>query len=456
MKIIIVGGGVVGYSLAEQLLKDKHNLCLIESDAELCQQLSEKLDLQIINGSGTSPSILKEAGVNRADMVLAVTPNNEINMVVCAVAAQHNARYRIARLRGREFAETNSVMDLQKLGITTVIHPEKTLVDQVLQYVESPHAVDSANFENGRILMRGHYISENMEIAGKTPREIRADISPYVVLFAAIVRQGIGMIPDGNTRIEPGDLLYSLFPRESLERYLKLIGIEVKNRKIIMTGGSFSTLELAQALDKTEYHVTYVDPNREHAEKVASLVDNVEVIHGDCTQIELLQELNVENASFFLAVSDESDYNMLSALLAKAEGAHEVITTATESHHDRLFRSIGIDHVINPRLTTAREILETVTRGHIGAKVKLTNVDIEALRFTVTSDSDIAGMKVKNIATKLKKGSIIGIIAREEKLIIPEGETEIKVNDHIIVITHQKNLSFVSKLFKPHRIFKRS
>ena len=134
MKIVIVGGGVVGYSLAEQLLKDKHNLCLIESDAELCQQLSEKLDLQIINGSGTSPSILKEAGISGADMVLAVTPNNEINMVVCAVAAQHNARYRIARLRGREFAETNSVMDLQKLGITTVIHPEKTLVDQVLHW----------------------------------------------------------------------------------------------------------------------------------------------------------------------------------------------------------------------------------------------------------------------------------------------------------------------------------
>ena len=446
---------MVGYSLADQLLRDKHTLSLVESNADLCQQISEKLDLQIINGSGTSPAALKEAGIEGADMVLAVTPSNEVNLVVCGIAAQHNAHYRIARLRGQEFVDTESIFDLQKFGVTTVIHPEKALVDQVLQYVQSPHAIDSANFENGRILMRGHYISENMEIVGKTPREVRKEITPYVILFAAIVRHGIGMIPDGDTRIEPGDLVYSLFPKESLERYLRLVGIEVKNRKIIMTGGSLSTSELAQALDKTEYHVTYVDPSRKHAEQVASLVDNIEVIHGDCTKIELLQELNVDKASFFLAVSDESDYNMLSALLAKAEGAHEVITTATESHHDRLFRSIGIDHVINPRLTTAREILDAVSRGHIGAKVKLTNVDIEAVRFIVTADSDISGMRVKEIATKLKKGSIIGVIVRDESLIIPEGETEIKTGDHIIVITHQKNLEYVAKLFKPHRLFSR-
>ncbi len=455
MRTIIIGGGVVGYSLAEQLLKDKHELSLIESDPDLCQQLSEKLDLQILNGPGTSSNLLKQAGLEHADMVIAVTPNNETNLLACAFAAQFGVKQRIARLRGKEYSIENGFINLEKLGVTSLIQPEKAMVDHIMQYVETPHAKDSANFENGRILMRAYRVTENMEIAGKTPKEIRIMIAPFVVLFSAIIRGGEGMIPDGETRIEAGDLIYSLFPKESLERFLKLMAIETKNRKIIMTGGSYATIELARTFDKTDYHVTYVDPNKEHAENAAAELDNVEVLNGECTSIELLRELNVDKASFFIAVSDEADYNMLSALLAKNEGAHEVITSTTELHHNQLFQSIGIDHIINPRLTTAREILETISKGHISNKVKLSNVDIDAVRFMVDSDSDIAGMKVKKIASKLKKGTIIGIIIREDKIIIPDGETTLEVNDHVIMITHNRNIPFLSKLFKPHKLFRR-
>ncbi|MEA1980760.1 MAG: Trk system potassium transporter TrkA [candidate division Zixibacteria bacterium] len=456
MRAIIIGGGVVGYSLAEQLLKDKHELSLIEADPELCQQLSEKLDLQILNGSGTSSNLLKQAGLEHADMIIAVTPNNETNLLVCAFAAQFGVKQRIARLRGKEYDSDHSFIDLEKLGITSLIQPEKVMAEHIMQYVETPHAKDTANFENGRILMRAYQVTKDMEITGKTPKEIRTMIDPFVVLFSAIIRDGVGMIPDGDTRIEAGDLVYSLFPRESLERFLKLMAIETKNRKIIMTGDSYATIELARTFDKTDYHVTYVDPNKDHAEKAAAEFNNVEVLNGDCTSIELLRELNIDKASFFISVSDEVDYNMLSAVLAKNEGAHEVITSTTELHHNQLFHSIGIDHIINPRLTTAREILETISKGHIGNKVKLSNVDIEAIRFLVNSDSDIAGMKVKKIASKLKKGTIIGIIIREDRIIIPDGETTLEIDDHIIMITHNKNLPFLSKLFKPHKLFRRS
>ena len=456
MKIIIVGGGVVGYSLAEQLLKDKHHLSLIELDPRLCQTISEKLDLQILNGSGASPALLKEAGLAGANMVLAVTPNDQVNMVVCAIAAQYGVKRRIARLRSKEFAETSKLVDLEKLGITSVIHPEEVLVDHILQFVQTPHAVESADFEGGNILMRGYRVTGKMELANKTPSEIRQEIAPDVVLFSAIVRSGKGMIPHGDTIIEPGDILYSLFPRKSLECFLRLVGVEKKDsRKIIMTGDSYSTLELARALDKTENHVTFVHPNLEQAQTAASMFDKIEVLHGDCTDPDLLSELNIDKASFFIATSDGADYNMLSALLAKAEGAHEVIVTTTESRHDKLFNSIGIDHVINPRLTTAREILEIISRGHIGAVVKLSDVDIEAVRFTVDPESSIAGSKIKKIARKLKRGSIVGVIVREDNMILPDGETVIEPNDHVIMITHDKNLPTISKLFKPRGASKR-
>jgi len=222
-----------------------------------------------------------------------------------------------------------------------------------------------------------------------------------------------------------------------------------------MTGNSYATIQLAKHLDKTDFNVTFVDPNLEHANKAAAILNNIAVLHGNCTEHELLRELNVDTASFFVAVSDESDYNMFASLLAKAEGAHEVIATTTESLHDKLFQSIGVDHIINPRLTTARAILDIISRGHIGAVVKLSDVDIEAVRFNVRANSDVAGMKVKNFATKLRKGSIIGVIVRENRMILPEGNTVIEADDHVIMITLHRNLPIISKLFKPKGLFKR-
>ncbi len=456
MHIIIVGGGIVGYSLAEHLIKDKHRLSLIETDARLCETISQKLDLQILHGSGSSPALLKEADIENADMVLAVTPIDEVNLVVCSIAAQYDVKRRIARLRSKEFSYASKLVSLEKFGVTSVIYPEKALVDHILQFVHTPHAIASADFEEGRILMRGYRVRKDSEVAHKTPKEIRQEIAPDVVLFAALIRRGEGVIPDGETKIEPGDILYSLFPRQSLERFLKLIGITPKgNRKIIMTGDSYSSLELARTLNETDHQVTFVDPNLEHAQTIAGQFDRIEVLHGDCTDPDLLKELNIDKASFFIAVSEGPDYNMLSGLLAKAEGAHEVIVTTPESRHDKLFNSIGIDHVINPRLTTAREILETISRGHIGAVVKFSDVDIEAVRFIVEPESAIAGMKVKKIARKLKRGSIIGVIVRENKMILPDGETEILPEDHVLMITHDKNLPTISKLFKPRGIFTR-
>ncbi|HOP08317.1 MAG TPA: Trk system potassium transporter TrkA [candidate division Zixibacteria bacterium] len=447
MRIVIVGGGVVGYSLADHLLRDKHHLSLVELDANLCREISEKLDLQIINGSGSSPAVLHEAGLPEADMVLAVTPNDEVNMVVCAIAAQYEVPRRIARIRNREF--NNDSASLSKIGITSVIHPEKVLVDNILQFVETPHAVESADFEEGRILLRGYRVRENMEIAGKTPLQIRQEINPHIVLFAALVRAGEGMIPDGSTEILPGDIVYSLFPRESLPRFLQMMGFEhKKRRKIVVSGDSYATAELALALDKTDNNVILVDPNLKHAEEIAAQFETVQVIHGDCTQADILREINIESASFFIASSNAAEYNMLSTLLAKVEGAHEVIATTTDNQHDALFHSIGIDHVLNPRLTTAREILEIISRGQIGAVVRLHDVDIEAVRFNVSPTSDVAGMQIRKLASKLKRGSIVGIIVRQDRMILPGGDTVIEADDHVIMITRHKNLGAISKLFK--------
>ncbi len=449
MKIIIVGGGVVGYSLAEHLLKENHQLALVESDGELCNQIAAKLDIKLVNGSGSSPSALLQAGLDGADMLLAVTPNDEVNLLACAFAAQYKVNRRIARLRSHEFSDEKTTVDLKRLGVTAIIHPEKALVDHIVQFIETPHAVESANFETGRILLRGYRVDETMEIAGKSVAEIRNLITPNVVLFAAVIRNGAGIIPGGEEIIQPDDIVYSLFAREAMPRFLQMVGVESKpHRKIVITGDSFSTVQLAAALDKTDHNVVWVNPDIKHAEQWAPEIKSIELVHGDCTEHDTLREINVEAASFFIACSDAADYNMLSALLARSEGAHEVMAITTESQHDKLFRSIGIDHVINPRLTTAREILETISRGHIGAVVRLSDVDIEAVRFNVEPHSYVAGRPIKDLARKLKRGSIVGVVVREDRMILPGGDTVIQEGDHVIMITRHKNLKAVSKLFQ--------
>jgi trk system potassium uptake protein TrkA len=455
MRIVIVGGGVVGASLAEHLLKDGHDLSLIELDENLSQSVAARLDLQVITGSGSSPSILRTAGIENAELLLAVTPNNEVNLVACSIAAQYNVATRIARLRGGEFSELsqNGGLDLQRLGVTSVIHPEKVLVDQIMQYVETPHAVESANFEDGAILLKGFRITDNMPIAHKSTKQIRKDTGAQA-LFAAIVRFGQGVIPDGETVIKPGDILYTLFPRSGSEKFLELVNIEKQqDKKIIITGDSYSTVELGLALDNSENNITLVDPNLKHAREIAGLFKNIETLHGDATKDTLLREINVDKASFFIAVSDEADYNMLSALLAKSIGAEEVIAMSSEWQHDALFRSIGIDHVVNPRLTTARVILEIISRGQIGAVVKLSDVDIEAARFTVDPASKVAGKKVRDVGLKMSKGAIIGVIVRDGRMILPDGDSTILANDHIIIISHHENLDAARKLFTSGGLF---
>lgn len=449
MRIVIVGGGVVGYSLAQHLLYEKHVISLIESDPRVADDIAAKMDLQVIAASGSSPSALEEAGIQGADMVIAVTPVDEINILVCSIARQYDVLQRIARLRSREFLMPDRRVSLVDLGVTAFIFPEQVMVDAILQYIETPGATDAVNFENGNILMRGYRARAGMPMVGKSLVEIRSMMAPEKFLVAAVLRGDKGIIPPGEFVIEENDKVFGLFPREAIPAFMDLIDESHPSvKRVILTGNNLSTLELASALENRIPSVTLVDPDLTHAEKMAAKLNKVEVIHGDCTEVDILGELDLDRADFFVASSSEADYNMLSALLAKSEGAREVIAVSTEYRHDKLFHSIGIDHVINPRVTAAREIMQIISRGHIGSVVRLGDAEIEAVRLTVPESSDIAGMPLKKVWRKLRRGALIGIIIRGGAMIIPDGEAVFEPQDHVITIAYTKFLPEIRRLFK--------
>jgi trk system potassium uptake protein TrkA len=449
MRIVIVGGGVVGYSLAQQLLYEKHTISLVEPDPKVAADIAAKMDLQVISASGSSPSALEDAGIQGADMVIAVTPVDEINVLVCSIARQYDVLQRIARLRSREFLSPDRLVNLKDLGVTNYIFPEHVVVDAILQYIETPGASDAVNFEDGNILMRGYRVRPDMPMAGKSLIELRQMMQPEMFLVAAVLRDDKGIIPEGEFVVKEGDKVFGLFPHQAISSFMELIGeSRAIPRRVVLTGNNLSTTELAAAIQDRIPSVMYVDPDLEHAEKMAAKLDKVEVIHGDCTELDTLNELDMDKTDFFVASSKEADYNMLSALLAKSEGAREVIAVSTEYRHDKLFHSIGIDHVINPRVTAAREIMQIISLGHMSSVVRLGDAEIEAVRLTVPEKSEIAGMPLKKVWRKLRRGALIGIIIRGDRMIIPDGEAVIEPEDHVITIAYTKFLPSIRKLFK--------
>jgi len=449
MRIIIVGGGVVGYSLAEHLVKERHNIALIEKDPSVCQAIGEKLDILILCGSGSSPRLLEKSGIEKADMVIAVSPNDELNILVCAIAQQYNVATRLARIRSNEFRGRDAIIDISKMGVTLSIDPESVVVDAITQYVETPGASDAVNFHYGNVLMRGYRVTENMPISNRALGEVMQNSRDNRILFVAAVRDGKGIIPHGDYIVRPKDDLFGIFARSSLDRFM---GYFHENKTIvdnvIITGDSLTAVLLAETLQKFVNKVTLVDPDEEHARQAADTLNNVEIIHGDCTEASILSEVYVKNARFFIAAAKEAEYNVMSALLAKAEGTQEVIAVVSDIRYDKLFASIGIDHIIHPRLTIAREILEAINRGQIGRIAKIRNVNIEAIRITAEENSPITGKPLKHVRSKIQKGSIISTVLRGEEMIIPDGDTIIHPGDQMIITTYSDNVARVRKLFK--------
>jgi trk system potassium uptake protein TrkA len=449
MRIIIIGGGVVGFALAEHLERERHDISLIEKDATICEDINERLDARVICGNGSSPRLLEAAGITDADMIIAVSPNDEMNILVCAIANQYEVPTRIARIRSNEFRGADASIDITAMGVTLVIDPESVVVDAIAQFVETPGATDAVNFQDGNVLMRGYHVDEDMPIANKALNEIRQSSPDLPLLFIAAIRDGEGFIPDGQYTVRPDDDLFGIFSRDTIDTYL---GFFNKTRKdvnnAIISGDSLTGILLAEELKKFVDKVTLVDPDADHARLAAEILSNVDVIHGDCTESSILKELYTGNAQFFIAAARETEFNIMSALLAKAEGAREVIAVSTEVRHDQLFYSIGIDHVIHPRLAIAREILEAINRGQIGRIAKIRDLDIEAIRIIAEDNSPITGRPLQHVRSKIHKGSIIGTIIRKDEMIIPDGNTVVEPGDQMIVITYTKNVSRVRKMFK--------
>ncbi len=448
MNIIIAGMGVVGSSLAEQLSNQDHKISAIEIDAVRCKATSGKLDMFTIPGSAIDPAVLKKAGIANADMIIAVTPVDEINLLVCHFAKQFGVPKRVARVSSRAFNHPGSGISLETLGVTQVVEPEREVVKSIMQHIELPGATQTANFQGDTVYLRGYRISADMPVADQPLRDIDKLPGYMPMRVAAIIRDRCAVLPTGDARLLPGDEMISVMPAASFSGFMSLVNREAaKLEKVVVFGDSLIAVHLAATLKHLVERVILVDPIEEHGMAAAYDLNGVEVLHGDCTDSDELQEIHVDNADFFIAATKDSEDNVMSALLAKAEGAKEVLAIRNDGRHSELFESLGLDHIISPKKITTDKIMETIHIAPIGRLLKLRNVDLEVLYFKAEKRSRVVGKPLRELNKLFKNSIVISGVVRNDQLLIPDGNTVILENDDVLVLCGHDGAKAAGRLF---------
>ena len=448
MKIIIIGAGEVGYNLAKKLSKEGHDVVVVDHNAERIRQIGETLDVEALLGKGSSPGVLRQAGMEEAELVIAVTDSDEINMVACLIAGtQSKIPKRIARIRNVEYTRETSIFDEQHLDIDLCINPEMETAKTVVRLVENPGSADFAEFAEGRVELIGVKIEDDSYVTGKKLRElqeVRSRFPDLKVLIVAISRDDQIIIPHGDETVFVGDILYAVVDRRSVRNVLAYLRKEEDPvRRVFIADGSPIGFDVARQLQDRGIAVRMVEKDAEKCQQMAERLDKVLILQGEMTDQSLLREEAIEEADFFISVSDDEDANILASLLAKRLGAKKTITLVRHLHYLSVLPTIGIDAVVSPRLSAIGRIMHYIRKGKVLSVATLREEDAEVIETVALETSDIVNRPIRGL--KFPKGAIIGAIVRGEDVIIPGGNDIILPDDRVVIFALQSAIPKVEK-----------
>jgi len=447
LKVIIVGAGEVGYHIANKLSKENKDVVLIDLDAERLKEVGETLDVQTLHGSGASPTLLRLAGIESADMIIAVTDSDESNLVTCLMGRLlATGTTRIARIRNQDFFNIEELITGEVLDLSLVINPEAEVVKTILRLLEVPGAMDVVDFADGLVRLIGLKITPDSNLAGLTMAQLREIDPEQHILIAAIYRDTSVIIPHGGTQLEIGDLVYLPARPEEVERILRIFGrTSAAVRNIFIVGGGQVGTGLALALEDWPVTVKLIERNVEVCQELSEILNKTIILKGDGTDQSLLEEENVADADVFIALTNDEEENVLSCLQAKRLGARQAITRINKFSYIPLVTAIGLETMVSSRLSAISVILQHIRRGKVVSVAALKGEDAEAIEFVALESSDIVGRSIEEI--KFPHQAIIAAIVRQNHVIIPTGQTIIQPDDRIIIFTRREAISKVEKAF---------
>lgn len=451
MKIIIVGTGKVGFSLAEQLLNEKHDITIVDTLDSALRRATDALDIMSVKGNGVSTATLREAGAEDADLVVAATNSDEVNMVSCLTAKHLGAKYTIARIRNPEY--NLGLHELKKnMGIDMVINPENATAVEISRLLRFPSAANIETFCRGRVELMGFRLQDGDFLVNQPLHALSAQVKQLSLLVCAVDRDGEVTIPNGSFIPCVGDKLYLIGRPTSLDQFFRLLGrYSPKVKTVFIVGGGKISVYLTAILEKMKMRVKIVEMSEKRCRLVSEMMPRTTVICGDGTDQELLESERMSAADAFVALTDRDEDNLIISLYAMQQGLHKVVTKCNRQNYTGIARAVGLDSVISPKLITAAQILQLV-RGMQNSQGSVMNTlyriadgTTEAMEFTVGPSTRHLNVPLRDL--HLHKGILIAVIMRDGEIIIPEGSSCIQEGDSVIIISRDRPILDLNDIY---------
>ena len=444
LKIIIIGAGEVGFHIAQKLSEENQDVILIEKDPEQIRRITENLDVQAILGSGTSPETLRASGIKEAEMLVAATDSDEVNLFACLLAKNLNPYLlKVARVRTPEYLQEKELFSQEFLGVDRIINPESAMVEQIRSLMMVPGASDVVNFEGGKVKLIGVTVKPDSPFVNRPLSSFKG--TEGKVLVGAIVRGEQVSIPRGEDVIRANDLVYLVVKEGEVPYEFGFFREgESNGGRVIIVGGGVTGSALAKALEQTKMSVKVIEKDARKCTALSEKLEKAIVLHGDGTDKNLLVEENVKGANFLVAVTGDEENNVLISLLAKGLGAKKTITRINKLSYIPLVSAIGIDTLVSTRLSAVQAILQYIRRGRIISVVPLKGEHAEAIEAEALETSDIVNVPLSKV--KFPRGALVGAIVRGEEIIIPRGDSIIRPKDRLILLALQNVVPKLEKL----------
>ncbi len=451
MKILILGAGQVGSTVAENLVSEANDITVVDTDATKLQTLQNRFDLRTLVGNASHPSVLRQAGLADADMLLAVTQSDEVNMVACKLAASlFNTPTRIARIRAADYLAHQEIFSNDNFCVDFSICPEQILTDYIRKLIEFPEALQVLEFDDGKVSLVAVRAFEGGPLIGRELKYLRTHMPQIDTRVAAIFRQDRPIIPEGSTVIEEGDEIFFIAATENIRSVLKeLRRMDKPAKRVMIVGGGNIGRRLALSLEH-DYQVKLIEFNKKACESLAGELSKALVLNGDCTDENLLESEHVGEVDVFCALTNDDENNIMSSLLAKKAGARKVISLINRSAYVGLVQGGKIDIALSPAHVTIGSLLAYVRQGDVAAVHSLRRGAAEALELVAHGDrqsSQVVGRRIDEI--DLPKGATIGAIVRSGEVIMGHHDCVIESEDHVIVfVINKQMIRKIEKLFQ--------
>ena len=446
MKIVIVGAGEVGFHIASCFAHENKDVVVIDKDPVAIRRISENIDVQTVIGSGSSPVTLEEAVIREAEILLAVTNSDDTNLVACLITEMLSpATKKLARIRNADYDAYHATFRDNAPHIDTVINPEIEVIKTIDRLMSVPGAVDVGEFADGRLKLIGIRMDEDTRLTGVRLSDLPEMLKDQRPLIAAVVRDEELIIPRGHDRLQTGDLVYFISEADKLISTLEIFNKHTEPlKRVLIIGGGRIGFRLARLLEEKSIYTKIIEKRVDRCNELADRLSKAVILHGDGSDQRLLNEENISDIDVVVTLTDDEETNILASLLTRRMGARKTITKIGKFSYFPLMSAIGIEQVVNTRLSAINTILQHVRRGKVLSAMSIKGEQAEVLEALALETSDIVGKPLRKIA--FPKGALVIGIMRGQNILVPSGESVIDPGDRIIIFAVRKAIAKVEAI----------